>query len=86
MDPDTYGYLILIKKLKPSSGKMIAFSKNGAGSTGGQHVEECKLNQPFLLTCTKLKSKGLHITPNKLKLTEEKVGRALNTWSLGKIS
>jgi len=29
-------------EVKPSNGKKIAFSVNGAGSTGGQHVEECK--------------------------------------------
>jgi len=32
----------LTKEPKPSNGKMIAFSANGAGSTGGQHVEECR--------------------------------------------
>jgi len=37
----------LTKELKPSSGKKIAFSTNGAGSTGGQHVEECKLIHSF---------------------------------------
>jgi len=30
----------LKKDPKPSNGKKIAFSANGAGSTGGQHVEE----------------------------------------------
>jgi hypothetical protein len=39
----------LTKKLKPSSGKIkAAFSKNGIGSTGGQHVEECKLVHSYL--------------------------------------
>jgi hypothetical protein len=33
----------LTRDLKPSSGKKIAFSTNGAGTTGGYHVEECKL-------------------------------------------
>jgi hypothetical protein len=33
----------LTKKLKASSGKKIAFSTNGAGSTVIQHVEECIL-------------------------------------------
>jgi len=40
MNPHTYGHLIF--ELKPSSGKKIAFSSNGAGSTGGLQVEECK--------------------------------------------
>jgi hypothetical protein len=30
----------LTKELKPSSGKKTEFSTNGAGSTGGQNVEE----------------------------------------------
>jgi hypothetical protein len=33
----------LTKELKPSNGKKSIFSTNGAGSTGNQHVEECKL-------------------------------------------
>ena len=36
MNPHTYGHLIL------SSGKNKAFSIHDAGSTGSQHVEECK--------------------------------------------
>jgi hypothetical protein len=32
-----------------SSGKKIAFSTNGAGTTGGCHVEECKLIHFYLL-------------------------------------
>jgi hypothetical protein len=32
----------LTKELKPSSGKKTAFSTNGDGLTGGQHVEEYK--------------------------------------------
>jgi len=35
------GTRFLTKEPKPSNGKKIAFSGNGAGSTGGQHVEEC---------------------------------------------
>jgi len=30
-------------ELKPFSGKKTAFSTNGAGSAGGQHVGKCKL-------------------------------------------
>ena len=33
----------LTKELKTFSGKKTASSTNGAGSTGSQHVEECKL-------------------------------------------
>jgi len=39
MNPHT---LSLTKELKPYNGKKIACSANNAGSTGGQHVEECK--------------------------------------------
>jgi hypothetical protein len=49
MNPCTYGHLILDKELKPSSGKNTAFSTNGAGSTGGYHVEECELIHAYLL-------------------------------------
>jgi hypothetical protein len=38
----------LTKELKPSNGKR-AFSMNGAGSTGDQHEEECKLIHSYLL-------------------------------------
>jgi hypothetical protein len=39
----------LKKKLRLSSVKTTAFSTNGAGSTGDQHVEECKLIHSYLL-------------------------------------
>jgi hypothetical protein len=48
MKPHTYGHLIFAKNQKPSSGKKIAFSTNVADSTGGQHVEECKLTHSYL--------------------------------------
>jgi len=32
----------LTKEQKPYNGKKIPFSANGAGSTGGQYVEECR--------------------------------------------
>jgi hypothetical protein len=70
----------LINKLKPFSGRKIAFSTNGAGSTGGHHVD------PFLSPCTKLKSKwikDLHITPDLLHLIEEKVEKSLQHMGTG---
>jgi hypothetical protein len=39
----------LTKKLKPSIRKKIIFSKNGAGTTGSYHVEECELIYSYLL-------------------------------------
>ena len=59
--------------------KKTAFLTNGAGSTGGQHVEKLQIN-PFLSPCTKLKSKwfkDLYIKPETLKLIEDKVGKSL---------
>jgi hypothetical protein len=85
MNPHTYGHLIFDKGAKTISGKKTAFSTNGSHSTGGQHVEECKI-YPLLSLCTKLKSKwikDLHIKPDTLKLIEEKVGKSLKHISTG---
>ena len=49
MNPHTYGHLIFDKGAKPSSGKKTAFSTNGAGTTGGYHVEECESIHFYLL-------------------------------------
>jgi hypothetical protein len=49
MNPHTYGHLTLTKDQKPSSRKKITFLTNGVGSTGSQHVEECKLTHSYLL-------------------------------------
>ena len=71
----------MTRKLKPSSGEKTAFSTNGAGTTGGYHVEECKLSP-----CTKVKSKWikeLHIKPETLKLMEKKVGESLEDMHTG---
>jgi hypothetical protein len=38
----TYSHLIFDKEAKTIQWKKTAFSTNVAGSTGGQHVEECK--------------------------------------------
>jgi hypothetical protein len=57
----------LTRELKPSSGKKTAFSTNGSGTTGGDHVEEC----------------DLHIKPETLKLIEEKVGKSLESMGTG---
>ena len=42
MNPHTYGHLIFDKGAKTIQWKKITFSTNGAGSSGGQHAEECK--------------------------------------------
>jgi hypothetical protein len=58
---------------------------NGAGSTGGQHVEKMQID-PFLSPCTKLKLKwikDLHIKPETLKRIEKKVGESLKHMGTG---
>jgi hypothetical protein len=58
----------LTKELKPSSGKMTAFSTNGAYTTGGYHAEECEFIHSYLLVLRSNLS-GLG-TPHKTKDTE----------------
>jgi hypothetical protein len=75
-------------QLKPSSGKKTTFSTNGAGSTGGGVACRRVSIDPFLFLSpyTKLKSKcikALHIKPETLKLTEEKVGKNLEDMGTG---
>jgi hypothetical protein len=48
MNPHTYGQLIFDNGVKPCSLKRIAFSKNGAGTTGSYHVEECEFIHSYL--------------------------------------
>ena len=60
MNPRTYGHLILTRELKPFSGKKTAFSKNGANTTVGYHVEECETLHSFL----RVKSSSLSISRN----------------------
>ena len=48
MNPHTYGHLIFDKEVG-GGGRETAFSTNGAGSTDGQHVQECKLIHSNLL-------------------------------------
>ena len=46
MNSHTYGHLIFDKGAKNHPvEKKTAFSTNGAGTTGGYHVEKCKLTQ-----------------------------------------
>ena len=54
MNPHTYDQLIFDNRVKPCSGKKIAFSKNGAGTTGGYHVEESEfMNLSILVSLYK---------------------------------
>ena len=74
----------MTRELKPSSGKKTAFSTNGAGTTGGYHVEECELIHSYLLLLRSNKwIKELHIKPETLKLIEEKVGKSREDMGTG---
>ena len=71
--------------LKPSSGKMTAFSANGTGTTGDYHVEDCELIRSYLLVQSSrlIGFKDLHIKPETLKLIEEKVGKSFKDMGTG---
>ena len=58
----------MTKELKPSSGKKTAFLTNGAGSTGGQHVEECEL--PILISLYKAQVQVDQGPSHKTRYTE----------------
>jgi hypothetical protein len=49
INPYTYGHLIFDKGAKTIQWKKDSISTNGAGTTGGNHVEECKLIHSYLL-------------------------------------
>ena len=50
MNPHTYGHLIFDKGATTIQWeKKIAFSTNGASSTGGEHGEECELTHSYYL-------------------------------------
>jgi hypothetical protein len=89
MNPQAYSHLIIDKGTETIQwGKKKAFSTNVAGSTGDQHVEECKSINSYLRVQSSSQSKskwikGLHIKPDTLKLIEEKVRESLGhrgTW------
>jgi hypothetical protein len=49
MNPHTYGQLIFDKGAKTIQWEKEEFSTNNAVTTGGYHVEECKLIHSYLL-------------------------------------
>ena len=74
----------MTKELESSSGKKTAFSTNGAGSTGGHHVEECKSTHSYLLVKAQVKvDQGSPHKKDTLKLIEEKVGKSLEDMGTG---
>jgi hypothetical protein len=75
MNPHTYGHLIFDKGVKPSSERKTEFSTNGAGTTGGYHVDECKLIHSYLLVLGQiLVDQG---TPHKTRDSETDRGESV---------
>jgi len=67
----------LTKVLKPTSGKRIAFSTNGAQSTEGWHVEECESIHSFYPVQVD------QVPPHKMRYTQtnrRKSGEELPTY------
>jgi hypothetical protein len=83
MNPYTYVHLIFDKEAKTIQwGKKSAFSTNGACSTGGLHVEECKLIHSYPpVQSSSPGVKDCPIKPDTLNLIEEKVGKSLEHMS-----
>jgi hypothetical protein len=77
--------LWFFRELKPSSGKKTAFSTNGVCSTGGQHVEECKLIYYHLLvqSSSSSGSRASTIKADTLNVIEKKVGKGLKNTGTG---
>jgi hypothetical protein len=48
MNPHTCGHLIFDKEAKTIQWKKDSLFNNGAGSSGGQHVEGCKVIHSYL--------------------------------------
>jgi hypothetical protein len=63
MNPHTYGHMIFDKgaKIIQWGGKTV-FSKNGAGLTGSQHLEECKWIPSYLLVQSSSSSESRNST------------------------
>jgi hypothetical protein len=56
MNSYTYGHLIFDKGAKTIQWKKEAFLTNGAGSTGSQNAEKCKLTHFYLLVQSSIAS------------------------------
>jgi hypothetical protein len=87
MNPHTYGHLIFDK-----GAKTIQWKKDSIFNKLCWHNWRlsCRrmLIDPFLSSCTKVKSKEikeLHIKPDTLKFIEEKVGESLEDMGTGEI-
>jgi hypothetical protein len=85
MNPHSYGHLIFDK-----GAKTIQWKKDSIFNQWCWHNWQLSCRRmgidPFLSPCAKLKSKwikDLHIKPETLKLTEEKVGKSLEDMGTG---
>ena len=68
MNPHTYGHLIFDKGAKTIQWKKTAFSTNGAGTTGSQHVKNA--NQSILILLCKAEVQMYQGPPRKTRYTE----------------
>jgi hypothetical protein len=87
MNPHTYGHLIFDKGAKTSNGKKDRICNKWCWFNWRLACRRIWID-PFLSPCTKLKSKwikDIHIKPDTLKLTEEKVGKSLKHMGMGQI-
>ena len=71
MDPHTYGHLIFDKGAKTTQWKKRQ-QPNGAGSTGGYHVEECEFIHSYLLVQSSSLSGSRNSTKKKKKKKAKK--------------
>jgi hypothetical protein len=85
MSPLTYGHLIFDKGAKTIQWKRDGVFNKWCWFNWWSACRKMQID-PFLSTCTKLKSKWmeeLHIKPETLKLIEEKVGKSLRHMGTG---
>jgi hypothetical protein len=85
MNPHNYGHLIFHKGAKTIQWKKDSIFKKWCWHNWWLSCRRMQID-PFLSPCTKAKSKWikeLHIKPETLKLTEEKVGKSLEDMGTG---
>ena len=78
MDPHTYGHLIFDKGAKTTQWKKRQ-QPNGAGSTGGYHVEECEFIHSYLLVQSSSLSGSRNSTKKKKKKKKQKTKKKKRT-------
>jgi hypothetical protein len=87
MNPHTYGHLIFDKGAKTIQWKKVSIFNKWCWHNLWLSCRRMRID-PFLSPCTKVKSnwiEELHITPETLKLIEEKVGESLDDMGTGEI-